>query len=156
MAITTNHFYNTVQLIYDTFKENPNVNTVYFGKADERDLYSKNVYPLVHVIPMDAPTDQTSQSIRFTFEIAVLDQRNINKSAEDDKWDRNDDFKDNLNSTYVIMNEFLTKLRRTTNEHGIDLDVTTNLTPIMLNFGNLLDGWYLSATFVMTNSQAIC
>jgi hypothetical protein len=148
-----NQFYQVVDLIKSRLFENPNVNTVIFGRTEDKDLYKKNIYPLVHINPMDVEFT-TSQVCNFSFEIAALDQRDISKNTQYDKFEGNDDLQDNLNVTFAILNDLITWLRTQNNEFFIELAAVQTAQPVLFKDYNLLDGWVVQLTFKMPNSHS--
>jgi len=145
-----NQFYQVVELIKSRLSENPDVNTVLFGRTEDKDLYKKNIYPIVHINPIDAQFT-TSQVVNFSFEIAALDQRDISKELVVDKFLSNDDLQDNLNTTYAILNDLITWLRNSNNPNFIELESVQTAQPILFQDYNLLDGWVVTLSFKMPN-----
>jgi hypothetical protein len=150
-----NQFYLVVDLIKERLINNPNVNTVVFGRTEDRDLYKKSIYPLTHINPISAPMN-SSQVSYFTLEIAALDQRDLSKAPVLDKFDGNDNLQDNLNITYTILNDLVTWLRIQNNDYGVELDSVSEATPIVFKDHNTLDGWYIQLTVKIRNNQSIC
>ena len=150
-----NQFYLVVDLIRDRLQGNENVNTVVFGLSEDKDLYKKNIYPLVQINPTGAPLTSTQVSY-FSFEIAILDQRDISKSPITDKFEGNDNLQDNLNITYTIMNDLVTWLKLNNNSSYIELESVTDASPIIYKDHNILDGWLFSITLKIPNNQSIC
>lgn len=150
-----NQFYLVVDLLRERLQNNPNVNTVVFGRTEERDLYKKSIYPLVHINATSAPMN-SSQVSYFSFEIAALDQRDISKEPTTDKFEGNDNLQDNLNITYTILNDLVNWLRLQNNNNYIELDSVSNASPIIFRDYNLLDGWLITITLKIPNNQSIC
>lgn len=150
-----NQFYLTVDLLRDRLEGNENVNTVVFGRTEDRDLYKKSIYPLVHINPTSAPMNSTQVSY-FSFEIAALDQRDISKEPITDKFEGNDNLQDNLNITYTILNDLVTWLKLNNNSNYIELETVSDASPIVFKDYNLLDGWLITVTLKIPNNQSIC
>ena len=150
-----NQFYLTVDLLRDRLEGNENVNTVVFGRTEDRDLYKKSIYPLVHINPTSAPMNSTQVSY-FSFEIAALDQRDISKEPITDKFEGNDNLQDNLNITYTILNDLVTWLKLNNNSNYIELESVSDASPIVFKDHNLLDGWLITVTLKIPNNQSIC
>ena len=150
-----NQFYLVVDLLKERLQNNVNCNTVVFGKTEDKDLYKKSIYPLAHINPTSAPMN-SSQVSYFTFEVACLDQRDISKAPVLDKFDGNDNIQDNLNITYTILNDLVTWLRLQNNSSGIELDSVGDASPIIFNDHNILDGWFITLTLKIKNSQSVC
>lgn len=156
-----NQFHTCVNEIKIILQANPDVNTVVFGLNEDRDLYKKSIYPLVQINPTAAPWDTASlengvSTSKFTFEIAALDQRNISKQVATEKFDGNDDLQDNLNVTYTILNDLITRLSRSNLESGMSIESMSSALPILFKDHNLLDGWYVTITVQIPNTQWVC
>lgn len=150
-----NQFYLVVDFLRQRLENNPNNNTVIFGRTNEKDLYKKSIYPLTHINPVSAPMT-SSQVSYFSFEIACLDQRDISKSIAIDKFEGNDNFQDNLNITYTILNDLVNYIRIQNNNYNIEIESVSDATPIIFNDYNLLDGWFITITLKIPNNQSVC
>ena len=144
-----NQFYVLVDLIKERLSSNPNVNTVLFGRTEDKDLYKKNIYPIAHINPVSATFG--TQVSTFSFEIAALDQRDISKEVVTDKFLSNDDLQDNLNVTYAILNDLVSYLKLQNNEYLIELTAVGTASPVLFKDYNLLDGWVVTLEFKMPN-----
>lgn len=156
-----NLFHLCVNEIKTILEANYDVNTVVFGLDEDRDLYKKSIYPLVQINPTAAPWDTNSLEngvsvAKFTFEIAALDQRNISKGVASEKFDSNDDLQDNLNVTYTIINDLVTRLARGRLDSGMEIESISSALPILFKDHNLLDGWYVTMTVQVPNTQWTC
>lgn len=150
-----NAFYLVVDFLRNRLESNPNNNTVVFGRTEDKDLYKKSIYPLTHINPVSAPMS-SSQVSYFSFEIACLDQRDISKSIATDKFEGNDNLQDNLNITYTILNDLVNYIRLQNNNYSIEIESVSDASPIIFNDYNLLDGWFITITLKIPNSQSIC
>jgi hypothetical protein len=149
--MANNDFFTVVNFIKDRLLANTNVNTVVFATLQQKDFQEKNIYPIVHINPISAPI--TSSAVNyFTFEIGCFDQRDMSNDIATDKWDGQDDLQDNLNITYVILNDLINYLRNQNNDSLIELESTTDLTPLLLNDLNVLDGWIVNITLTIPNN----
>lgn len=146
-----NSFYKAVDFLKDRFENNNNVNTVLFGRTEEKDLYKKNIYPVVHINPVAAPITTSAVSL-FQFEIAALDQRDISNGIQRDKFEGNDNLQDNLNITYHILLDLVNSLKTQYNEYGVELEATTDMTPLLFTDHNILDGWVITITLKLENT----
>ena len=149
-----NTFYKTTEYLKDTFKSNPDVNTIIFGKQNETDLYKKNIYSLVHIIPTGA--NYNTRTAVYSFRVISLDQRDISKSVQDDKYEGNDNQQDNLNLTDTILRHFILTLLNQHNDDSIDLVNYSEAKPLLLSNTNLLDGWYIDVTLQLPNQISVC
>lgn len=152
-----NTFYRVVQFFRDRLASNPDVNTVIFGTNNNKDIYKKSIYPLVHINPIDAPFDTIyNDSAQFTFEIAVLEQRDISKLQATDKFESNDDLIDNLNITWAILNDLVAYVNRQNTDINMDIVSINPAQVITYQDYNILDGWALQLTVQIPNEQNIC
>jgi hypothetical protein len=145
-----NTFYNIVELMRARLEANPLVNTIIFARTDEKDLYKKSLYPIVHIIPAISPY-KNSQVSQFTFEVGAFEQRDIVQQPSTTKFEGNDNIIDNLNITYVIINDLLTYLQTQNNDYNIELVGVNKLIPIQYNDFNILDGWSVNFTLQAPN-----
>ena len=150
-----NAFYLVVDFLRSRLEDNPNNNTVVFGRTEDKDLYKKSIYPLTHINPVSAPMS-SSQVSYFSFEIACLDQRDISKSISTDKFEGNDNLQDNLNITYTILNDLVNYIRLQNNNYNIEIEDVSEASPIVFSDFNLLDGWFITLTLKIPNNQSVC
>ena len=130
------------------------MNTITQG-TDIIDNVKKNIFPLAHINILNASAP--GQSNTFTFEIAVLDIRNVSKVKSNNKFLGNDNEIDNLNTCHAIINYALTKMQLTRNEFDIEIENVSDLTPILLEFTNMLDGWKVDLTLsIPNNAMSVC
>ena len=144
-------FYLTIQLLKDLLTEDTDVHTMVHGLRSGMDINKKNIFPLVHLQVTNSQAD--NQYISFTFEVAVLDLRNISKEIVTDKFLKNDNELDNLNTTHAVLNRLITKLRLRNNESKIQLNNVPTLTPIIFEEMNLLDGWRTELELIIPNTE---
>jgi hypothetical protein len=144
-------FYLTIQLLKDLLEEDINVHTIVHGLKSTMDINKKNIFPLAHLQVTSSTAD--NQYISFTFEVAVLDIRNISKKIVTDKFLQNDNELDNLNTTHAVLNRLITKLRLRKNADKIELNNTPTITPIIFEEMNLLDGWRTELELIIPNTE---
>jgi hypothetical protein len=150
-----NTFYKALDLIKSRVESNPLVHTTIFARLDEKDLYKKQIYPIVHIIPVAAPY-LNSQVSQFTFDIGAFEQRDISKFPTEDKFTGNDNVIDNLNLTSAILIDLTTYLQTQNNDDNIEVISIGNLTPIQYNDFNILDGWTVQITLQLPNDTSVC
>jgi hypothetical protein len=144
-------FYLSIQLLKDLLEEDINVHTIVHGLKSTMDINKKNIFPLAHLQVTSSTAD--NQFISFTFEVAVLDIRNISKKIVTDKFLQNDNELDNLNTTHSVLNRLITKLRLRNNDDKIELNNTPTITPIIFEEMNLLDGWRTEIELIIPNTE---
>ena len=145
-----NSYYKATTILREILEANEDVNTVLHGKSDDKDLYKKSIYPLAHINPVSSSFD-SSQANTFTFEIAVLDQRDLSSNSQtEDKFYGNANEIDNLNTAHSVLNDLLTRLRLNYND-GLEVIGVSPAQPVLFKDFNLLDGWLISLTVTMPN-----
>ena len=147
-------FYNAVDYIKSTLETAPFLNTITHG-TDIVDNVKKNIFPLAHINVLSSSIG--AGVVNFTFEIAILDIRNISKVKVKDKFLGNDNELDNLNTCHAILNYMITKMRLQRNDFDIELQNDPSLQPIMMAFTNALDGWKCDIEIsVPNNDLSVC
>jgi hypothetical protein len=150
-----NNFYKAVKLIRDRVESNVLVNTVIFARTEEKDLYKKSIFPIVHINPIDNPYVNSSVKL-YTFEVGVFEQRNINNENTETKFEGNDNVIDNLNVCDVILNDLTTYLALQNNDDNIALYSVSSATPLLFTDYNILDGWVVRITLMTPNDISVC
>lgn len=145
-----NQYYTCLNFIRESLTGAPFINTITQG-TDIIDNVKKNIFPLAHINILNASAP--GQSNTFTFEIAVLDIRNISKVKSTDKFLGNDNEIDNLNTCHAIINYALTKMQLSRNEHDIEVENISDLSPLLMDFTNMLDGWKCEITLSIPNNE---
>lgn len=146
-----NSFYKVVEFLKSHFQNDTFVHTITHGVIEDIDVDKKNIFPLVHFQVTSAQI--VEGLIVFTFQIHVLDIRNISKKPITDKFLKNDNELDNLNTCFAITNKFLTKLRLQRNSDDIELFANSTPTPVEFQFTNLLDGWVFDVQLSIPNNN---
>ena len=144
-------FYLTIQLLKDLLEQDINVHTIVHGLRSGSDIDKKTVYPFAHLQVTSSQAD--NQYISFTFEVSVLDARNSSKKIITNKFLKNDNELDNLNTTHAVLNRLITKLRLQNNDNKIELNNVPTLTPIIFEEMNLLDGWRTELELIIPNTE---
>ena len=147
-----NLFYTTVEMLKKRLQENPLVHTVLFAVSSVKDLQKKNIYPMVYINPTSSPWTN-SQTIKYSFEIGVLSQRDNVKNTTTTKFQGNDNSLDNLNTCHAILNDLLTYLSIQNNAYDIELISVSDATPLLLTDVNTLDGWSVNITLEIPNTD---
>ena len=65
----------------------------------------------------------------------------------------NDNEIDNLNTCHAIINYMVTKMQMKRNDDDIEIDNISDVTPILLEFSNMLDGWKIEITLSIPNNE---
>lgn len=148
-----NNFYKCVKLIKDRLSVNPLVHTVIFSRTNEKDLYKKNLFPIAHINPVTSPW--TNNVNQFTFEIGVMEQRDLPNEQKGTKFETDDNIIDNLNLTYAILNDLISYLNLQDNDDRIEMVEASTIQPLIFTDFNILDGWVVSITLQIPNDE-IC
>jgi hypothetical protein len=148
-------YYKVVELLRVQLEGNPDVNTVVHGEFSNADREKKNIYPLAIVNPISASLANGNIN-EFTFEIGVLDQRDLSNDEIKDKFMGNDNEIDNLNMCHSVLNKLVTYLRNLYNVDNIELIAASNLTPLIFSGNNILDGWGLTIVIAIPNTASGC
>lgn len=147
-------FYQAIGYIKSTLENAPLLNTITHG-TDIIDNVKKNIFPLAHINILSSSIN--NGVVNFTFEIAVVDIRNISKINVTDKFLGNDNELDNLNTCHAILNYMITQMRLQRNDDDIELQNDPTLQPILLAFTNALDGWKCDIEISVPNNDfTIC
>lgn len=146
-----NSFYKVVEFLKSHFESDSFVHTITHGVIEDIDVDKKNIFPLTHFQVTSAQI--VEGLIVFTFNIHILDIRNISKKPITDKFLKNDNELDNLNTCFAITNKFLTKLRLQRNDDDIELYASSTPTPVEFQFTNLLDGWVFDVQLSIPNNN---
>lgn len=142
-----NYYYKALDLLKTTFESCQFVNTITQG-LNVIDNQKKNVFPLVHINILSASLPQGTANFRF--EISVVDIRNQSKEPVTDKFRGNDNEIDNLNTTFAIINEAVTKLRLSVDDFEFEIG---ELQPILMANTNALDGWRIEIGIGFSNNE---
>lgn len=144
-------FYKVVDYLKTTLSNDINVHTITHGLKSMTDIDKKNIFPLVHLQVTSSTVD--AGYCNFTFEVAVVDIRNISKQPVTDKFLSNDNELDNLNTCHAVLNRLVSALRNKNNDDAIQLVNAPVLQPIIFEEGNLLDGWRTDLELIIPNIE---
>jgi len=149
-----NSFYLVIELLRSQLAKDIDVNTITHGVVNNVDIDKKNIFPLAHIGIVSSPIQDGV--ILFSFEIHVLDQRNISKKPVTDKFLGNDNELDNLNTCHAVLNRLITWLKLQRNDYDIELVSASELLPVQFDFTNILDGWYSTVQVSIPNNIIVC
>jgi len=146
------NFYIVSNFLKTLLQSDPLINTVVIGRTNETDLYKKNIFPIAHIIPVNSPWLGNGVSA-FTFQIGVLEQRDIPSVKKNTKFEGDDNMIDNLNATYAVINNLLSYLENQNNDFFIELQNVGGIQPFLFVKENLLDGFYVTLTLTIKNDN---
>jgi len=147
-----NSYAVTTKYLTDIFSSNPLVNTVIFGS--DLDINKTNIFPLVHIIPEGVPSI-TNNRLEFSYEIAVVNQRQTPNNSKTDKI-YGDNLIDNLNVAFAILGQEMNTIANQYNDFDITLESMGQAQPIIFADKNVLDGWLVQITLSVQNNFETC
>lgn len=146
-----NSFYKVIGYLKDQLALDIDVNTIIHGEAPEN---KKDIFPMAHLMVTNGALGQ-GVSI-FTFTVQVLDIRNVSKKMSTDKFLKNDNELDNLNTCFAVLNRLITELKLQRNDLDIELLNEPSLVPVIYEFKDTLDGWSTELQLAIGNTISIC
>ena len=146
-----NSFYKVIGYLKDQLSNDIDINTVVHGEAPEN---KKDLFPLAHLMVTNGALGQ-GVSI-FTFTVQVLDIRNLSKKASTNKFLKNDNELDNLNTCFAVLSRLITDLKLQRNDLDIELLNEPSLIPVIYEFKDTLDGWTTELQLSITNNVSVC
>ena len=146
-----NSFYKVIGYLKDQLALDIDVNTIIHGEAPEN---KKDIFPMAHLMVTNGALGQGTSI--FTFTVQVLDIRNVSKKMSTDKFLKNDNELDNLNTCFAVLNRLITELKLQRNELDIELLNEPSLVPVIYEFKDTLDGWSTELQLSITNTISIC
>ena len=150
-----NEFYTVAYYLKNWLIADQDVNTVTHESVNGIDLFKQATYPLANVLITSAIIQKGL--VIFNFKIHVLDIRNVSKEEMPDKWLRNDNELDNLNTCFAVINKLITNLRNQRNDDDIELVNDPSPLPVELEFLNGLDGWEIDVSLSIPNNKiSVC
>lgn len=127
-----------------------NVKQFTFGQLSDLDIETNTQYPvrypLVMLIPRRADLD-VGGKVEFSFALSVQDITNYDLNIEEDQ----------LNTTFMILQDLLSRIRQTTwSEVEVFLDTPVVCRPFVESFNNNLTGWSAEVVFQVKNPFNNC
>lgn len=146
-----NSFYKVINYLKTQLESDIDVNTVVHGEAPEN---KKDLFPLAHLMVTNGANGQGL--VIFTFTVQVLDIRNVSKKMNTDKFLKNDNELDNLNTCFSVLNRLITDLKLQRNDLDIELLNEPSLTPVIYDFKDTLDGWTTELQLSIPSDISVC
>lgn len=147
-----NNYYKLVEKFKTLLEGIKVVNSVIYARTEEKDVYKNTKFPLVHINPTTTPYRNRHVST-FTFEVGAFNQR-IDGEGKDKFSDNN--IIDNHNTTYAILNEFLSELEANLDMEVYEIENVSSFRPMYLSDTNGLDGWVVLVTITVANGLDLC
>lgn len=147
-----NHYTELLTYIKQLGEADPLINTITQGEFDRLDLDKGNIFPLLHTTVTGASFTNGS-TIIFNVEIAALQQRDINKEINTDKFWLNDNEVDNLNEMLAVLNRLWGKMYKDFEDNNITSTENPTLSIVQPEqTTNLIEGWIISFDIEMPNT----
>lgn len=136
-----------LNLLAGHLENDERIKTIFSANEDEIDFNKRDLYPMAN-IRINSNDFDTSD---VTFEVTVIDQRDINKRAITNKFNGNDNRWDNWSLTYDVLRSIINKLERLQNGNNISFVNSSN--PVLIDnaFANGLDGYSVLITLNFPN-----
>ena len=137
-----------LKLIAEHLNNDERIKTIFSANEDELDFNKRDMYPMAN-IRINSNDFNTNE---VTFEVTILDQRDINKRAITNKFNGNDNRWDNWSLTYDVLRSLINKIERLQNCDNISFVSSSN--PILIDnaFANGLDGYSVLITLSFPNN----
>jgi hypothetical protein len=144
-----NAIFEGLNLIAGHLNDDDRIKTLFSANEDEIDFNKKDYYPManIRVSANDFSTDQ------ITYEVTVLDIRDINKKKITSKFEGNDNRWDNWTLTYDVIRSLIAKLERLQNDKDIEFANSSGALQIDNAFANGLDGFSVLISFNFNNKS---
>lgn len=149
-----NTFYTTIEYLKSFLLNDEDVNTVIHGVVNDIDIEKKNIYNLAHIQSLGFTTEKGS--VIYTFIVHVLSQRFERKIAKTDKWLKNDNELDNLNSTSGVILRLIKSLQLQYNEFEIELVNDPSPQIAQYEYANTLDGFSVELQLRIPTNLDLC
>ena len=146
-----NNYNKVITVLRNILDSNEDIKTVIHGQTEVNDIYKRTIFPCAHIVPL-AMDLNTPNWIKFQFDIAALDVRDISNQPTEDKFYGNDNEVDNLNVGQVVLTQLITRLRLQDNDQ-VEIDTVGTARPLLLKDKSLLDGWVIQLTVKVPNSD---
>ena len=145
------NFYRVINYLKEQLNSDIDVNTIVHGEAPEN---KKDIFPMAHLMVTGSsfPPGQCA----FNFTVQVLDIRNVSKKISTDKFLKNDNELDNLNTCFEVINSLIMDLKLQRNDLDIELLNDPTPLPVFYEFKDTLDGWTVELQLSITNDITVC
>jgi hypothetical protein len=143
-------FKSLVEYLRELSLSHLNVKQFTFGQLSDLDVETNTQnptqYPLVMLIPRRADLDAFGK-VEFSFALSVQDITNYDLQVEEDQ----------LNTTFMILQDLLSRIRMTTwEEVDVKLQTPVVARPFVESFNNNLSGWSIEVRFEVKNPFNNC
>ena len=148
-------YYLLSEALESSLLNNNITKTVTIGDISDVDLGKQTIFPLAHFIVNNVVS--TEQTLVYNITILVMDIKDTSKSEETDKFRKNTDEQDILNTQLGVLNRLIQTLRfgdlHTT---GYRLTNDPTCEPFVDRFENKLAGWTATLDIIVQNDMTVC
>ena len=153
--IAIRSYYKISELLESSLLSNNITKTVTIGDVSEVDLGKQTIFPLAHFIVNSVVS--TQQTLVYNITVLVMDIKDTSKYKEVDKFRKNTDEQDILNTQLGVLNLLIQKLRfGDLATQGYKLTNDPSCEPFVDRFENNLAGWNADLNIEIPNDQNIC
>ena len=153
--IAIRSYYKISELLESSLLSNNITKTVTIGDVSDVDLGKQTIFPLAHFIVNSVVS--TQQTLVYNITVLVMDIKDTSKYKEVDKFRKNTDEQDILNTQLGVLNLLIQKLRfGDLSTQGYKLTNDPSCEPFVDRFENNLAGWNADLDIEMPNDQNIC
>ena len=149
-------FYDIVDVIKDSLRQSPSINTVTFGNLQDVDLDKTTIFPLAHIYTSDV--EHRGNTLVFNISVVAMDIVDIsNKETNFDDFYGNDNLHDVLNTQLATLNKLISDLKRgDLYRNQYQLDGTPTLNAFKERFSHVLAGWDVDMRIEVKNNIETC
>jgi hypothetical protein len=148
-------YYKISEVLESALLSNNITKTVTIGDVSDVDLAKQTIFPLAHFIVNSVTSAE--QTLTYNITVLAMDIKDTSKSEETDKFRKNTDEQDILNTQFGVLNNLMQKLRfGTLSEDGYKLTNDPTCEPFVDRFENNLAGWNAELEIEMPNDISIC
>jgi len=148
-------YYLLSEALESSLLNNNITKTVTIGDVSDVDLSKQTIFPLAHFIVNNVVS--TQQTLIYNITVLVMDIKDVSKSEETDKFRKNTDEQDILNTQLGVLNLLIQKLRfGDLHTSGYRLTNDPTCEPFVDRFENNLAGWSADINIEVKNDQYIC
>jgi hypothetical protein len=155
MSVGAQGFYLLTDKIKDELIASDHINTVTYGDITQIDLSKQTIFPLAHVTINNVI--QQERILAFNITVLTMDVVDESKDESVDKYVKNDNEQDVLNTQLAVSNRLIEKLRSgTLYTQKYQLDGNATCEPFVDRFENKIAGWATTFTVFVQNDIYIC
>lgn len=146
-----NAYYKLLDSLKQIFESDDTVSTVSANVEAEIDVNKKDVFSYVEIAVLEGGLPDTNNGlVTFSVQFTSLDIRDIIKTTEPvDKFWGKDNMHDNLNHTHAVLIRAYNKMHDYFPEVGVAITATSSISPVIYDYGDLLDGWQMTVTIAV-------